>query len=173
MDWNMAGYVFTHTVSFMAPLIVLGVLIATHKLNTKTIRRIIQKQEHIYMLMDILCSGLVVPPARDFYRKVREAGPGCDLKKLTYEASVENFTEMITKLRNFHEAVTDPAKKIQIERMIERLQGLFNLYSTLDENSSEEYCKQVWMDVQKSMQQMVSEGLAEMGGMNGSDESID
>lgn len=164
MDWKIILHVVVEVLDLVGPFIILFFMFAAYRYQSKTVLRIIERQKHLHLLMDILASGVVVPPVRDIYKRAREAGPGCDMNKISQEASLENFNSVVQKLHEMLNRTEDPVRRARLEKMIQEIEGMWNILSTLDENSSEEYGQQVMMDMQRTIHKMVSEGLADIGG---------
>ena len=124
----------------------------------RTQRRIFKyvrmRTEHLYALMDILASGICMPPVRILYRKIREKGPNVNMEEVKQEISQESFDESRKKLTYVIEHTDDEEKKKTFETLREELDGMYNLYSTLDKNSSPEYVEQVMGNLKATMMKM-------------------
>lgn len=111
--------------------------------------------EHLLTLCDILSSG-IIPPAANFYHRVREAGPGCDLEEVTRKANLTHFEQTRDKILQMRDITEDPEKKEKMQKMVDELEGMYNIYSTLDENSSKEYAEQVSNNLRKSIERIMT-----------------
>lgn len=159
MNFAQVFRISVFILDIIGPFLLFWIVLRSFKSFRKWNSRMSKIEEeicHVHTLMDILASGIVIPPARQLYHKVREAGPGADLDKLSRAASLENFETTRKRLIDMQSSTEDPEKIAQLNKMVEELEGMYNLYSTLDENSSPEYAEQVTRNLNKSIQRILT-----------------
>ena len=142
-------------INFFAAATIMVFLIKTHKINKRNFRAMNNKIKHLYMLSDLL-SNIAPTPIQLLFEKVRKKGPDIDLNKMQYEISRESYERGRKQLKELIDKAPDFETKSNLEKMLEEVEGMYNLYSTLDEDSSPEYIKRVMDDLHASMLKIAS-----------------
>jgi len=119
----------------------------------------------LYLLMDSLAGGTCSPMHREIYAKLREMKPEEALKKsmnkheLLKEISVEGYMKSRNTLKEICKKTNDPEKKAMYERALEKIDGIFNLLSTMDKNTPPEMADKIKEDILNTILKLREDGI--------------
>lgn len=120
---------------------------------------------YVQILMDTIVGGIDSPIHRALYHKLRELSPDEALaaikKKSDFLKSMTNdsFIEARKVLEKIKDKTEDSDKKEEYKKAIEELDGMFNLLSTIDENTAPEYVHQIMGNVLSSINKLREKGI--------------
>jgi hypothetical protein len=106
---------------------------------------LIKKIRQLFLITDLMASRLGDTTFQKLYDQVRKMGiyDKKDLLKITQKINEEAYAEMRKNLDNLIKDNQDPIEKSKIEKIRDELDGIFNLFETVDDNSSEEHKQRV------------------------------
>jgi leucyl-tRNA synthetase len=129
----------------------------TFEKQNKQLEILKESLRHVYLLLDMLGNGLCSPIHKALYQKIATLSIDKlpqnekDLIKLTQEMGLESFAKAQEKISELINTTDDIVQKEKYKLHLRELEGMFNLISTVDENSSEEYKVQVANELKESM----------------------
>jgi uncharacterized OB-fold protein len=136
-----------------------------HNLTHKKMDLMDKKMKYILLLIDTIGGGICSPLHQAIFYKLRSMSPeealeaaknkNNFLREITSEGYVKT-REILTKIK---EKTEDPEKKKEYKVAIDELDGVFNLLSTIGENSDPKHVQKIMENVVLSLGKMREKGL--------------
>jgi len=138
---------------------------------TKKNSDLLDEMAQVYLLMDTLANGSCSIMHKQMYIKLREMKPTEAIKKymdmgeLLKEISVEGYMNGRDTLKRISEETEDPIQKATYEKAIEKIDGIFNLLSTIDKDTPPEMSESIYRDIMDTVIKLRDDGIdLEMNG---------
>ena len=120
--------------------------------------QIIQRINHIYMLLDIVTNGLNSRPHQLIFNEFKNIKMNelpndyKEFMELIKKISIENFEKTTKQLKSLINAPNiDPIRKENLEKRLIEIENIFVLMSTLNGEESNEFAQLTLQNVQASM----------------------
>jgi len=113
------------------------------------LKRTEKRISHLYSLIDVLSIG-AFPMIKIIFNKMRtfDSFKDQNITKLIRETYLSFLNEIRENLVKKKKDIEDPIELSMFNKNLNEIENVINLLSTIDENSSEEYIKQVMTDIE-------------------------
>jgi len=141
------------------------VLIIFYIIYIMRLHKVHQKEIiHIRFLMDTLAAGMCSPSHKAMYHKLSEMTPEKALEAMKDKSefcrlmTTESFIEARKVLEKIMSEIP-PEKKEEFQEAIDELDGMFNLLSTIDNNTSKEHVDKIMNEIGVSLNKLNEKGI--------------